>query len=187
MRQSDSAFPSSPSTLFTTAFSSASIRATRTLKVGSMPGCLTAGISFPSSLISLVASLPLGGGLPTRVYGIHSSGTLRATQCWQGVSRLHRCFRLAHSAQDNATRRFFFLPDGPSSEPCFPGDEGAGTGVDVVEACDKWCWLGGRGSVVGVRGLLGDVWYDTEGRVAQVGYAEVDGLGASQPLTEARG
>lgn len=158
IRQSDRALPSSPSTLLTTAFNNASILATRTLNVGSIPGCLAAGISFPSSdLMSLVVSFPLGGGLPTRVYGMQSSGTRLATQCWHGVSRLHLCFRLAHSAHDNATRRFFFFPDGPSSDvACFPGDV-----VPGVEAAEGWgrclCWLGGRWSVIGVRGLLGDV------------------------------
>jgi hypothetical protein len=69
MRQSDNALPSNPSTLFTTAFNNASIRATRTLSVGSMPGCLMTGAlvsAFPSSIFT---SLPpaLTGGLPARV------------------------------------------------------------------------------------------------------------------------
>ena len=130
--QASNAVPSTPCTLFTMTLSRSSTLAILTLNVGKLG---LSGADFGDVFLSVLGSslTPLGGGVPDRVYGTHSSGTLLERQCWHGVSRLHRCFRFAHSAQANAIRLFFFFPD-PSSVPpeCFvvvwgrPGGGGAG-------------------------------------------------------------
>lgn len=130
--QSLRALPSSPGspTRLIIEFTIASSLATLTLSVGNIDGGRGPDAGTSAVIGGLASGVWvesarefLGGGEPVRVYGTQSSGTLRATQCWHGVSRLHFCLRLAHSAHDSATRRFFFFC-GASSEGeltvCFP-------------------------------------------------------------------
>jgi hypothetical protein len=90
--------------------SRSSTRAILTLSVGRIG---FSGADFGDAFLSGWGSslTPRGGGVPDRVYGTHNSGTLLDRQCWHGVSRLHRCFLFAHSAQANAILRFFFFPE----------------------------------------------------------------------------